>query len=485
MNSVTIAVLVGAVVGALVVWFAPKLQIRYFLEEGVEADRKFELEDQARKTWTQVVGGVVLLIGFIFTYESVIASKQAQETARETQFSNSFATATDDLAAPEMEARLGGIYALERLAEDSDPFEDYRQIRQVVEVLCAYVRKHAPAKADVEILPSQPSAPDPPPKAPEPDVQAILTVLGRQTRTPENVREGIYVYPLYETDLRYADLHEADLRKANLWRTNLQGADLSGADLRGAYLGEANLQGANLAGTELGNADLTGADLRLTKGLEQEQINRTDHGDQTTLLRSGLAPSPGWGEKLDIPVQISLPPKEYSPDEFGLVRSFRVGEGWTSDGQGSDHLYLAYGDSNLNIVRPRIAYDTEKPTQTTTLPGNVEDLMTWFQVHPNFTGDEPVPMTGGNVYGKQFDTTVDAPLGVGFLECIDPCVPLFLNDDESRLVLFEGYEIRTIVSEVGDETVVVTIESPTEDAFDSFVPKAMRVLSTVEWQVEQ
>ena len=494
--TTTIAgVLTAAVVGALVVLFAPKIQIRIALgdkakrrdpdrEPHINLDREFELEDQARKTWTQIVGGLIIIFGFFFTYLNVVASQQAQETARETQFSNSFATATDDLAAPDMEARLGGIYALERLAEDSDSDNDYRQIRQVIEVLSAYVRKHAPARPEMEVLPLETGAPDPPPKAPAADVQAILTVLGRQTRTPDINREGVYVYPLYETDLRFANLHEADLRRANLRNTSLQGADLSGADLQGAYLGEANLQEVDFADTNLENTNLTGADLRQAKHLEQGQIDLTLHGDQATLLPPGLEPSPGWGQALVIPEQISLPANEYFPNEFEVVRSFRVGESWASEGQGSDYLYLAYGESRLSFFSPQAIYDPKDPSNTSTATEDVEDLVNWFQVHPYLDAEEPIATKHGSLSGTQFDTTADAPLGVGFLECIDPCVPLFQASDSSRFVHFEKYEARTIVSEVQGQTIVTTVESPTRE-FDDFLPKAMRVLDAVEWQAEK
>ncbi len=118
-----------------VVLFVPKIQIRLALgskeskpRKDLGADKEFQLEDEARKTWSQIVGGLAILIGFIFTYQTVVASQQAQETARKTQFSNSFATATDDLGASDMEARLGGIYALERLAEDSSLDNDSKQV---------------------------------------------------------------------------------------------------------------------------------------------------------------------------------------------------------------------------------------------------------------------------------------------------------------------------------------------------------------------
>jgi hypothetical protein len=484
-----LALFLLAVLGVLVIIFAPIVQVRLLERKDPHHDislkEEFELRDGARKTWIQLVGGAAFLVGFYLTYRSLAVSQQAQETARESQFSNSFATATDYLGAADLETRLGGIYALERLAEDSVPSNDDRQIRQVIEVLCAYVRKHAPAKAETEILPSKPGAPDPPPRAPAADVQAVLTVLGRQTRTPENVREGVYIYPLYEADLRYANLHDADLRKVNLWRSDLQGADLSEAKLQGAYFGEANLQGVNLTNANLEGADLTGADFRQVQGLSQEQIDQARYGDQTTLLPPGLQPSEKWGEPA-IPVDISMPPKEYDPNEFELLRSFRVDEGWTSEGQGRYYLHLAYGDAKLSIVKPQNVYDPEVPTESTTAPENGENLLAWFQEHPHLDADEPVAMSHGGWSGKWFDTTADAPPGVGFLECVDPCVPVFPLIEGGkvvgRVVFFEGYKIQTGVSEVGGEPVVVTIQSPTNE-FDAFLRKARRVLGTVEWQV--
>jgi hypothetical protein len=493
MSTPTILVLLVVIgIGAALIIVAPIVQIwildRRDPTQDIKPDKKFELRDGARKTWIQIVGGITFLVGFYLTYQSLTVSQQAQETASETQFSNSFATATDDLAAADVETRLGGIYALERLAEDSVTSNDDRKIRQVIEVLCAYVRKHAPSKAETEILPSKTGAPDPPPRAPAADVQAILTVLGRQTRTPQYFREGIYLYPLYETDLRYADLHDADLRRVNLWRSNLQGADLSGAKLQGAYFGEANLQGANLSNANVERANLTGADLRQVKGLSQEQqIDQTRYGDQATLLPPDLQRSKGWGE-LDIPVEISLPAKEYFPNEFELMRSFRVDEGWTSEGQGRNYLHLAYGDAKLSFVKPQTVYDPGAPTEPARAPENSENLVAWFQKHPDLDAEKPVAMSHGDWSGKWFDTRADAPPGVGFLECIDPCVPIFPQMEDgrivSRVVFFEGYKVQIGVSEVGGEPVVVTIQSPTNE-FDGFLRKARRVLGTVEWKVDR
>ena len=68
-----------------------------------------------------------------------------------------------------MAIRLGGIYALERIAKDSE--KDHGPI---MEVLTAYVREKAPRKEN-----HKPQAGEKPPT----DIQAILTVIGRRKTT--------------------------------------------------------------------------------------------------------------------------------------------------------------------------------------------------------------------------------------------------------------------------------------------------------------
>jgi hypothetical protein len=200
---------------------------------------------------------------------------------REGQITERFTRAIDQLGSEKLEIRLGGIYALERIAKDS-PDRDYSTI---MEVLTNYVRDYArrtpegtPAStvephADDKTLTETENQESPKPPT---GIQAILTVLWRRDKAG---KAGDVELDLRATDLRGADLRRADLQKANLSEANLQKARLQGADLS-----EANLQGANLRG-----ANLQGADLRVTdpNNLSQEQINEA-YGDENTKLPDHL-----------------------------------------------------------------------------------------------------------------------------------------------------------------------------------------------------
>jgi Pentapeptide repeats (8 copies) len=132
--------------------------------------------------------------------------------------------------------RLGGIYALERIAKDSA--EDGATI---AEVLTAFIRSRAPWPP---VPPDQPAEDTPIEEIRflryrAPDVQAALTVLGRQ---PSMTRSQ--PLNLSDTDLRRADLSNTDLQKAMLRGVRLQGANIRAAQLRRVDLTHAQLHGA-------------------------------------------------------------------------------------------------------------------------------------------------------------------------------------------------------------------------------------------------
>ncbi|MFN3261560.1 MAG: pentapeptide repeat-containing protein [Pikeienuella sp.] len=186
---------------------------------------------------------------------------------------------------PNLEVRLGAIYALERIAQDSE-----RDHIPIMETLCAYVRENSNARTpqthdlpDWEVLAldttkegieqhehereerfsvsgafygkaAQWAYSLPAPRA---DVQAALTVIGRRSalrRAHEAARE-------YQIDLRRANLQKANLSFAALENTLFADARLEGADFTGAQLENADFFGARMDGATFIDASLENADL--------------------------------------------------------------------------------------------------------------------------------------------------------------------------------------------------------------------------------
>ena len=233
----------------------------------------------------QILAGTAILSGLYFTWRTLQVNREGQITERFTQAIEQLGK-TDNEGNKLFEIRVGGIYALERIARESE--EDYFAI---MEVLTAYVRQHARRMPEQKLEGAEEAAIEEQYKEDsredsrgelettgvptlDPDIQAIMTVLRRRTHSighgepePLDLR-GAH---LSGADLSGANLRGAVLSGAVLSGAELQEADLSGAVLSGSYLTEAGLQeavytgadlsGAHLRGAELSGEDLSGADL--------------------------------------------------------------------------------------------------------------------------------------------------------------------------------------------------------------------------------
>lgn len=231
---------------------------------GLKPDDRFDRINEARKTLAQIIGGIAVLAGFYSTVQNLNLSRRQFALAEQGQITDRLTKAIEQLGAVDskgqkkLEVRLGGIYALARIANESE-----RDHWPIMEVLSAYVRDNA-SKANQQQPKQTLRIERFPDIKPTTDIQAILTVLATRDARSEHADQ---ILNLRETDmqgarLRGAHFRGASLREVNLRQANLTGADLSGADLSGANLSAASLAGANLSGAEFDKADLRGATLR-------------------------------------------------------------------------------------------------------------------------------------------------------------------------------------------------------------------------------
>lgn len=236
------------------------------------------------------IGGVtVALIGAPFVvWRSIVAQKTLNVT-EQGHITDRINTAVQGLGAekmvrqfdnewtePNLEVRIGAIYALERLNQDSE-----RDHIQIMEILCAYIRQNAQAQdvalPEGEVTPEDWKAwASEGQEHPRLDVDVALKVIERrdakrkQHETDNDYRLGFERAPLRKIILSGRDLTGADLRGAELQGAHLRFAKLQGADLEFAKLQGANLWGAKLQGADLGFAKLQGAGLNRAQLIEAD-----------------------------------------------------------------------------------------------------------------------------------------------------------------------------------------------------------------------
>ncbi|WP_318199195.1 pentapeptide repeat-containing protein [Streptomyces sp. SCL15-4] len=178
-------------------------------------------------------------------------SRQELGVTREVQITDRYTKAVENLGNGAMDVRIGGVYALERIMQDSS-----RDHPTIGNVLAAYIRTHTskpPRKG--EAVPA--------------DVLAALTVLAYRSAD----RDSYFIIDLSGAHLpgitlsyrgRLHDGFVPGSLTADLSGANLTGASLYGADLTHVNAGGANLAGAHLDGAK-GVEDLT---LTGAKGVE-------------------------------------------------------------------------------------------------------------------------------------------------------------------------------------------------------------------------
>jgi hypothetical protein len=233
---------IGIVFLVIVIWKVPQWQAAGW--QGLEAKDLAKLQNDARTTLVQALGGAFLLIGLYLTFRNLQLTQDKQITEHYTR-------AVEQLGSDKLAVRLGAIYALERIARDSE-----RDHWPIMEILTAYVRERAPIGADLPPEEKhQPNDTPPPHLKPAIDIQAVLTVLGRRTRTYGKGENQ--PLDLARTNLQGADLWGAHLEGAILVGANLERAGLMDAHLEGAFIWSARLKGAILMGANLERADLT------------------------------------------------------------------------------------------------------------------------------------------------------------------------------------------------------------------------------------
>jgi uncharacterized protein YjbI with pentapeptide repeats len=261
-----------AVWAVWLLWQVPRWQAASWRRSAELKEREiFDIENSSRATLGQILSGVAVLAGLIFAWQQLGNTSQTLFVSQEGQITDRFSRAVGQLGDPDLTIRLGGIYALERIARDSE-----RDHETVMEILAAFARgrsAQAAAGTPVSSMAGNADALSSIRDIPL-DVDVVLKVIFRR----DSSRDGVDCINLSDMNLdglrldgssfnlTNICLRNAKLRGAELNGADFSGADLAGTDFTGADLDRANLSGAQLAntifaGANLSRANLTGANL--------------------------------------------------------------------------------------------------------------------------------------------------------------------------------------------------------------------------------
>ena len=169
----------------------------------------------------------------------------------------------EEITEPNLEVRIGSIFALVRIAEDS-----LRDHVQVMEILCTYIRENSRSRSHGASADALVDTSDDEPdfnSSLRADLQTALSVIAR--RSPERVKYEASLRPPYQLDLSNSVLNGAvvfDGRfgPVKLDRVTARNASLRFCDFRGARFYQCDFENADLEFSTLINASVAGSIFR-------------------------------------------------------------------------------------------------------------------------------------------------------------------------------------------------------------------------------
>ena len=223
----------------------------------------------------------------------VRTSQRQSDTAQQGLLNERYQKGAEMLGSAVLSVRLGGIYALARLADEHP--EKYHV--PIIQLFCTYARNPTESEGGQAKPKNRPGRES----TLQEDIQAVMTAIGSRSKAGLGYEEatkssGLEIthragpeggecvtvervwrfwldlrgaklrgVDLCEADLSHANFNGADLSNSKLLEANLAAAIIAGADVAGAYLWRANLTGANLWSSDLSGANLASSNLSNAK----------------------------------------------------------------------------------------------------------------------------------------------------------------------------------------------------------------------------
>jgi hypothetical protein len=296
---VTTAVVAVAVLIVACAVFAPAWIVRHDLGAGggsaLSTGDRLQAVNDVRVTLLQGLAAVVALggvgLGAVMTLRQIRVN-------REGQFIDRFSKAIEQLSSDHLGTRMGGVYAMEQIAEAAPSYRGH-----IAALLASFVRQHAPRppsrpaeEVDLERQRYHGGLRD--------DIGGAMAALSRRAM----ILPGTGI-ELEKTDLRGADLAGHDLSRFCFAGSNLEDANLAGCDLTDTTFSGASLKDANLTGATLTGADFNGAELSGTAGISADPdapitpARLPVPGSALTALRRQLSRNPPAPPVASEPVQ--------------------------------------------------------------------------------------------------------------------------------------------------------------------------------------
>lgn len=297
----------------VIIVFVPIWQLNTY-KDAIQQNTKeyLETENKLRDTLIKLFGGAIVIVGIYLTYRRILASERQAAAFEDGQITERFSRSIEQLGSVDekgnknIEIRVGGIYALERISKNSE-----KDFWPIMEILTSYLREVSlkdkefiEAKVKDETLGLYE-------KVLSAEIQAAITVIGRRDITYEKKNKiGIHLAGsylpysiIYQPNFQDAIMSHVNFSKSLIYNANFEETLLNRSNFKGAYAFDANfknasLTAANFEDTTISGSSFRGADLKSVKWImadlkeadltEAENLDIDELCNAKTLFRAKL-----------------------------------------------------------------------------------------------------------------------------------------------------------------------------------------------------
>jgi uncharacterized protein YjbI with pentapeptide repeats len=225
-------------------------------------ERVQALQD-ARQSVLWTIGGFIAVVGLLFTKRRDDIARANHDLDRDANLTDRYTEAVAQLGSDAMAVRLGGLYALERIARDSE-----RDRETIVDVLTAWLRARTDGGQPEPITsPETERAPT--------DVRAAVVVVGKlSVLLPKPVLDlssaRLSGSQLHSVRANTVNLDDAVLTRTYIWRSAFKWVHMFQADLRHAQISDTTIEYLVLTKA---NATAATIDLDTTQPVLAHELN--------------------------------------------------------------------------------------------------------------------------------------------------------------------------------------------------------------------
>ncbi|MBA3426823.1 MAG: hypothetical protein H0U04_20310 [Rubrobacter sp.] len=176
-------------------------------------------------------------------------------------------------------------------------------------------------------------------------------------------------------------------------------------------------------------------------------------------------------------------PGTFFPGLFSPSLAFTVDDGWqvysgeTENSLGIEKVFKIDFVNVTEVYEPsEEIFDPQNPTDLLTSSAP-DDLVGWLKDHPHLDILEEKKVTIGGLDATQLDVVVSSTPDNYPADCDGPCVQLFPDSAGIGTDYYLDFEYRIIVQDVGQEQVVVSVNT----TYEPELRQAQVVLDTVGW----